>query len=515
MSLKTNIVVFVFLMISCQVNAQLPNENLSFDYRILSEKFISKLTYENHTAFKPYQNQDLNWHDSISIVTIPMNINNDKSDKPFKFSVNPLIAFGTIIDFAVESNFFELGAGSQLNFQYKDKWYGSFDYLSSNASYPSYIRNYIQQTNVIPSQGFAVPTILGNSFSRASGFIAFSPNKFFEFKAGVGKNFIGDGYRSLLLSDNAFQYPYLRINTSFWKLRYTNLFCMMDDIRFTNSVNDKSIKKFASIHYLNWNISRRVSVGIFESIIWQAKDTLYNRQLDVNYFNPVIFYRPVEYSLGSSDNALMGLNLKVKISNRYQFYSQFILDEFLLKEVLDGRGWWANKYGVQVGMKAIEPLKIKGLFIQSEFNVVRPFTYSHGSVLQNYGHYNQPLAHPLGANFWEEVTHINYQFKNFVISNQTNFALYGTDSTYLSYGGNIYQSYSNRAQEYYNRIGQGVSNNLFYNKFSVAILLNFKQNLRLELAHIYRSITNEYGSNHQNLIQITLKSFIGNSYTDF
>lgn len=512
---KIFIACFLLFLLQNKVNGQIQNENLDFNYRILSEKYSAKLSYENHTAFKPYQNNDLNWQDSISMGTIQLSINNDKSEKPFSYSIIPVLNFGSTRELSMDSTYFDLGAGLQFDFHYKDKLYGSINYLSSNSSYPIYVGDFIQQNKVVPSMGFGVPTQLGYSFSRASGFIAYAPNKFFEFKAGVGKNFIGDGYRSLLLSDNAFQYPYFRINTTFWKLRYTNLFTMMDDIRLSNSIQDKSIKKFVSIHYLNWSISKRVSLGIFESVVWQAKDTLYNRQLDVNYFNPIIFYRPVEYSLGSSDNVLMGLNLKVKITNHFQFYSQFILDEFLLKEVLDGRGWWANKYGVQAGLKAIEPFKIKGLFIQTEFNVVRPFTYSHGSVTQNYGHYNQPLAHPLGSNFWEEVTHINYQFKNFIFSNQTNFALFGTDSTYLSYGGNIYQSYSNRAQEYYNRIGQGVSNNLFYNKFSVAFLLNYKQNLKIELAHIYRSVTNEFGTNQQNFIQISLKSLIGNSYIDF
>ena len=120
----------------------------------------------------------------------------------------------------------------------------------------------------------------------------------------------------------------------------------MDQLNVGSDNSRLTTKKFATIHHLNWNISKRVSLGIFEAIIWQAKDTLYNRQFDVNYLNPIIFYRPVEYSLGSSDNALLGLNAKLKISNNYQLYAQFILDEFLLKEVFVVCGWWANKYGL-------------------------------------------------------------------------------------------------------------------------------------------------------------------------
>jgi hypothetical protein len=357
---------------------------------------------------------------------------------------------------------------------------------------------------------------MGYSYSRFSGFVSFLPNQFFEFKAGVGKNFIGDGYRSLLLSDNAFQYPYLRINTTFWKLRYSNLFCMMDDIRTTPNFSNGTAKKFTTMHLLDWNISKRVNMGIFESVVWQSKDTLYDRGFDVNYLNPIIFYRTVEYSLGSSDNSLLGMNIKFRFNDHYQLYGQFILDEFLLKEVLDGRGWWANKYGIQAGLKAIEPFKVKGLFLQSEFNVVRPFTYSHGSSLQNYGHLNQPLAHPIGANFWESVSIVRFKKNDFVFSNQTNVALYGTDSnTVVSYGGDIYQSNRNRVSEHYNRIGQGISNHLFYNRFSFAWIIDEAINLRIELAHVYRSIYSQNGSHNEHFITIGIKTNLWNSYTDY
>ena len=46
------------------------------------------------------------------------------------------------------------------------------------------------------------------------------------------------------------------------------------------------------------------------------------------YLNPIIFLRPVEYSLNSSDNALMGLNWKFKSTNNSHIYGQFVIDEF-------------------------------------------------------------------------------------------------------------------------------------------------------------------------------------------
>jgi len=156
------------------------------------------------------------------------------------------------------------------------------------------------------------------------------------------------------------------------------------------------------------------------------------------------------------------------------------------------------------------------LFVQSEFNLVRPFTYSHGSVLQNYGHLSQPLAHPIGANFWETVSIVRYQFKDFIVSNQTNVALYGLDSNSVeSYGGDIYQSNRNRAQEYYNRIGQGVSNHLFYNRFSFSWVMDYAINLRIELAHVYRNVSNQFGTNNEHFITLGIKTNLWNSYADY
>jgi hypothetical protein len=515
--MKKVIIIFFFIGEVTQLQAQLLNEILNYDYRISqTEKHIGQLQYEGHSTMKPMLFNDPVYAESAANEKSYFYLSTFNISNKFKFSVIPLgnLAFGK--SFTADTAFYSLAGGIRTDFLYNEKWYASAEFYTDNSSYPSYLGNYISANEIVPSGGTAFPTQAGYSFTQASGFIAYTPNSFFEFKAGVGKNFIGHGYRSLLLSDNASMYPYARINTTFWKLRYTNLYCLLDDVKTRTGFANNPIRKFSTIHFLDWNISKRMNVGIFESVVWQSKDTLYNRGFEINYLNPVIFYRTVEYSLGSSDNSILGLNAGLKINDHYQLYAQFVLDEFLLSKVLAGNGWWGNKYGVQIGAKAIEPFNIENLFLQTEFNVVRPFTFSHGSPIQNYGHHNQPLAHPIGANFWETVSMARYKFKNFVFSTQFNTALFGTDSTSaLSYGGDIYQSNRNRAREDYNRIGQGISNYLFYNRSSVAWILNTEINLRIELAFISRKITNHLGSFPENFITFSLKTDLRNSYTDF
>jgi hypothetical protein len=273
-------------------------------------------------------------------------------------------------------------------------------------------------------------------------------------------------------------------------------------------------RKFSTSHFLNWNIGRRVSLGVFESVIWQAKDTMLNRGFDVHYLNPFVFFRPLEYEQGSSDNVIIGLNLKVKIIDGISVYSQFLLDEFLMKEVRADSGWWANKYGYQLGIKFAEPFGMKGFNARMEYNVVRPYTYSHGSVKQNYGHNNLPLAHPLGANFKEFVVQASYSFKQFAIDFHMVNYVYGADSSNASFGGNIYQSYANRTQDYGNTIAQGKKMDVYYHCLRFSWIPVPQWNLRLFVSHIYRKSTVNAGSNTESYIMGGLSAWIWNSYTD-
>ena len=68
--------------------------------------------------------------------------------------------------------------------------------------------------------------------------------------------------------------------------------------------------KYSASHYLTVNIGKRWSVGLFESVVWAAQDAAGERNFDWAYMNPIIFYRPAEYSIGSPDNITMGANMK-------------------------------------------------------------------------------------------------------------------------------------------------------------------------------------------------------------
>ena len=148
---------------------------------------------------------------------------------------------------------------------------------------------------------------------------------------------------------------------------------------------------------------------------------------DVNYLNPIAMLSALEYSMNSPDNVLVGLNAKYKLPFSSYLYGQFILDEFSLSVLRGDNGFRANKFGYQLGYKIFNSFGIDKLTLQTEYNLVRPYTYAHHNPQQNYAHYNQPLAHPLGANFSELLILSNYKWKRFQLDAKLIFIKYGAN----------------------------------------------------------------------------------------
>jgi len=415
----------------------------------------------------------------------------------------------------------EKGVALKGNIQDKFSFNGTF--IAGNSSFPSYLDTFITATDIVPGMGAAYSSKRGYSYQYYSGYLSYSPNKIFNFQIGKGKHFWGDGYRSLFLSDVSNAYPFMKISATVWKLKYVSLFTWMKDVTNPSHLKKDFLNKYGSFHYLSWNATKRINIALFESIIWQGTDSNRVRSFDVNYLNPVIFFRPVEYSLGSSDNAFLGASFKIKVGarQRQQFYGQLILDEFLLKEVLARfnnpvkSGWWANKQGVQFGFKNFDLFAIKNLTIQTEINAVRPYTYTHGSVQQNYAHYNQPLAHPLGANFTESVTFLNYQYKKWAFETQFLYAIYGKDVNGINYGHNIFASYNTRPNDYGNKFYQGLKTNLLYSKIKIGYYLIPSANLLAEAGIAIRQEKNSASALSSNFVFIGIKTGLINRYSDF
>jgi hypothetical protein len=279
--------------------------------------------------------------------------------------------------------------------------------------------------------------------------ICYTPNRFLHVAGGTDNQFFGEGYRSLIQSDQASPNPFALMRATVWRLEYGLLYQL-----FHENAGGTRRFKFGATHYLSYNITKKWNVGVFETVFFQPKDGPFNRAVEVEYLNPLVFFRPQEYSLGSSDNVLIAFQTSYTLRT-HVLYGQLLLDEFVLKEIRGRSKWWANKYGVQIGIKG-KPLHFPAYRIEA--NLMRPYTYAHINDGQNGGNQGRPLAHPLGSNFVELLAQLETKLTGKVLLKPyAVFQLQGFDQDSVSMGGDIYQSYLTHPKEYGNTIGQGIT----------------------------------------------------------
>ncbi len=415
----------------------------------------------------------------------------------FELHLNPVIHFSIGRDTeADESRPYINTRGLQLRGMV-GKRLGFYSFIGENqARFPSYVRDRVRDKQVVPQEGFWKNFKEdGVDFFTARGYISFQAIKdIMQVQFGHDRFFMGNGYRSMILSGTAPAYLFLKLDTKVWKLNYTNLFTQLtaDVSSFAGgTLSDGSYpKKYMALHQLSVNISDNLNIGLFESIIFGADSTTLG-QFDPNYLNPVIFYRALEQQNGSVDNALVGLDFKWNFLRQFSLYGQLTIDEFLLGELRAGNGWWGNKFGVQLGGKYIDALGIKNLDLQAETNIARPYTYSHSSAYGNYSHFEQPLAHPLGANFNEFIGIVRYQpLKRLNITGKLLLVDQGLDTLGVNWGGDVLKNNTTRQRMNFveldrgNFIGQGISSQL--RSLSLGLSYQWRHNMFIDVQHLMR-----------------------------
>lgn len=418
----------------------------------------------------------------------------------------------------------------------------------NQAVFPMYIDDYAVKNKVIPGQGLSKRfKKTGFDYTNAQAYIAFRPVRWLDATLGYGKNFIGDGYRSMVLSDNAFSYPYLKLTADFWRIQYTCLYSQMTD-RNRVLADNTYARKFTLIHYLDFAVSKRVNIGFFDALVARNQDSLgIRRGFDFQYVNPIIFLRSAEYYAGKSpDNALLGITASVIVGKHTTFYGQFVLDEMTFKEFIGGKGYYANKQSYQLGVKSYDCFKVKGLFLQLEGNIVMPYMYSHtpqGGVNisqysdvnyyceDNYAHYSEPITHPWGANLWEVVGRAQYNWRRLYFNYKLNVGQYGDDwdvknNVFANYGHNVNLSYSTHAhildpQEdpkgiYGHYLLTGRKTTLIMNDFTVSYLINPAYNMNAFVEVTQRHFEAQGLESQNNLIfSVGLRTSLDRKYYDF
>lgn len=521
--------------------------NVPFNHSSYSrfDRSLNLIGTNSHTASKPYMFNEVSKYYDLKAAKDALVKASDAwwerklfnehlvqlQGKDYWFTFDPILDLQVGKDFEADFNstfnntrgfYVQGGIGKNLSF--------TASVYESQGRFAEYFNRYSETLKafgpdpaIIPGRGIAKRFKEdAYDYPVADAYLSYSPADFINIQFGHGKNFIGDGYRSLLHGDVATPSPFLKLSTKLWKFKYTNTWMWLRDVR-SEVVEDKAfLTKYMANHYLSWNVSKRFNLGLFESVLWTNSN---DRGFDINYLNPIIFYRAIEFETGQgAGNAIVGAAAKYKFNDNVNVYSQFVLDEFSLSDIKGGNKSWKNKYGYQIGLKYYNAFNINNLYLQFEYNRVRPYTYSHNTIVLNYGHNNQSMAHLWGSNFSEAILIGRYHYKRwfadakFVIGTKGYDFNNGTDD--FSYGGDIYRDYNERPFDTGVEVGQGIKANIFHAELQSGYLVNPMTNLKLFAYLSYRNfdpndVTPKTFGNDTLWFSLGLRTDLFNWYFDF
>ncbi len=479
----------LFIFFPFVFNAQVDLGSL---YEELPNDSIYPLSTDVHTSLKPFIRTK---NDNLSKISYGFG----KDSLSKNVYLSPIFDIGTEFDKYASV---KIGLGASLTGTFKNKFYFK---LAAIQGYGKSKNKLFQPKSYL----FHLNNKNDFSYTDIRGRISYTPNSIFNFQVGIDQNFIGEGNRSFLLSDYGSPYPFGQIRAKFWKCEYSILYQFYREI---NSSNDWK-SKYSTSHYLSINFTKKINLSLFESVLFTPKDPSIRRGFDAEYLNPIVFFRPQEYSIGSSDNSFLGAQLTYRYK-KSTLYAQGILDDFLLSEILAKNGYWANKYAYQLGIKGRFNKKNINYFYRIEANICRPYTYSHVSTDANYGNQGNVLAHPYGSNFEEILAEIKWQKSNWIFKGFLNYFLHGIDKNEgVSYGGNIYESYNSHPKEHNNYIGQGVKTNGINLIISTAYVYDKKTNLQLFLENHFQG--NTYTKLPFYQLVIGIRSCLWNDYRNY
>jgi hypothetical protein len=423
-----------------------------------------------------------------------------------QFRLNPLMDFNYGQEKGVGEYLYRNTRGFMISGSSYNKISFSTSFYENQGRFPSWLVERFSQRGVVPGQGAA--KAFGTNawdFAWSEGHLMAEALPGLLLELGYGKTFFGDGYRSLLQSDYAFVHPYLGYryyrNNFFVAARISSY---IDRIKPDGGLRG-SPRKTSAWHYLGYR-NNWMEVSLLEANLYSNPDSSDRFHWQAEYFNPLPFIN----SIAMRGNNLYGINLKVVPVPSLQLYGQLLLDEldpekFLLSTSLK------NKTGFQAGLKYFDVFTVTNLYLQVEYNQVRPWTLAAERVSQSWTHYNEPLQHPLGANFRELFIRLEYQLGRFLINSSYSTSMQGSTGANNGNGIELISSSTPANTGLLDDYSFDIQNA----DLSLGWLVNPEWNMQLGINYHFREKKNDIFHQSAEVIGISLRTTLGNLYRDF
>lgn len=186
-------------------------------------------------------------------------------------TISPLIGGSAGYDVYGKTATYDYSAGLHLDGKIGSKFSFSGNYLGGDIVGPAFLDSIIKREKVVPGLGYAYGSAAtGYSYQYWDGYLSYRLNSHFNFQLGKGKQFFGDGYRSLFLSDVSTSYPYFKITATIWKIEFVSMYTVMKDAEAPSGLVQDFHTKYSSFQYISWNASPRCNFSIFEAVTYDG-----------------------------------------------------------------------------------------------------------------------------------------------------------------------------------------------------------------------------------------------------
>lgn len=323
-------------------------------------------------------------------------------ERKFNFEIDPILHFmyGKDVMDTGTGKVTNNTRGFRIQGQLGKKLEFETAFMENQSFTPEYLDTYIKATGVVPGQGrYKVFKKEGYDYGIAYGILNFTASRNFTLRLGHGKQKVGHGYRSVLLSDNSFNYPYVQLIGNFLKgkIQYAQTYALLMNLTAGGTKtppNTERIfqKKAATFQQLSWKPIRKLEAYLFQGTIWKATDTNNLMHLDPLYANPILFTNLAKFGFNNSNHILAGGGMQYRVVKKLFYYNQFVYDGSYV-DSSKATPVTVTNWGVQNGVKLYMQFGKAHLFLQAEMNNFNGAIYSGGKYpAEGYTHYNQTLT---------------------------------------------------------------------------------------------------------------------------
>ncbi len=380
------------------------------------------------------------------------------------------------------------------------------EFFENQQVFLPYITDRINQTIAIPGRAnWKDFGDKGKDFNFSTAYLVYAPKDWLNIQLGYSKFFIGNGYRSLFLSDASSPYAFLKFDFKHRHWRYITI--MTEFQHFRGRYYSYHSKRHATINVLSW-ANKFLEISFLEGILWHTSDdSTFTKRFPALFFLQIPAIREPILWHKEENKIITGFNLKIRPLKYVEIYGQLITDNFLKQKPFKNSGYQGGIKFYDLFFNSSDKIN---LFVNLEINRISPLTYMNFNPYEAWANYNQMLAHPLGNGFYEKIARTQLKFYRLLIKAGFSQALKVNsleNSAYL----NLFYPYEEFLQQ------ETFVYKITNISFSVGYILNYKNGLELFAGRQIRKVLDENSNNQKitNFVSFGIRTNLSNFYYDF